>query len=254
MVGTGCTTYDEVPYESNPFNQTHPDRLAVIGHLLGLRVASPKKCRVLEIGCAAGGNLIPMAYQLPGSQFVGIDLSKVQVDEGLETVKALGLTNIDLKQLSILDVTPALGKFDYILCHEVYSWVPNTVQKKILEIRVYSLNPQEIAYISNIAYFGWHRRGDAQEETFWTGHHYLRKHAEWLKYTNYRRQGTPIAGGVTEAACETVFAGRLKRSGITWSREGGQVILEIRLLVLSRVWPTTHQAYLASRPNREKAA
>ena len=63
-----------------------------------------------------------------------------------------------------------------------------------------------------------------------------------------------IGSGVTETACETVFAERLKRSGMTWSREGGQVILDLRVLVLSRVWPTAHQAYLASRPNPQKAA
>ena len=132
--------------------------------------------------------------------------------------------------------------------------MPPPVQQKILEIRMFSLNPQEIAYIRITTYSDWHRRGEAQEETNWTGHHYLRQHAGWMKYTNFRRQETSIGSGVTEAACETVFAERLKRSGITWSREGGQVILDLRVLVLSRVWPTTHQAYLASRPNREKAA
>jgi hypothetical protein len=99
----------------------------------------------------------------------------------------------------------------------------------------------------------WHynngpRRTKAGEELFWKGYHYLRRHAAWMKYAQYRRQGMPIGSGVTEAACKTVFAERLKRSGMTWSRAGGQVIVDLRTLVLSGVWQPTHAAYVASRP------
>ncbi len=99
----------------------------------------------------------------------------------------------------------------------------------------------------------WHyhhgpRRGQAREALFWKGYRYLRKHAPWMRYEQYRRQGLPIGSGVTEAACKTVFAERLKRSGMTWGRGGGQVIVDLRILVLSGVWPQTHTAYLASRP------
>jgi hypothetical protein len=71
-----------------------------------------------------------------------------------------------------------------------------------------------------------------------------------MKYAQYRRQGLPIGSGVTEAACKTVFAERLKRSGMTWGREGGQVIVDLRILVLSGVWPPTHAAYLGSRQGK----
>lgn len=56
-----------------------------------------------------------------------------------------------------------------------------------------------------------------------------------MKYAAYRRQGMPIGSGVTEAACKTVFTERLKRWGMTWSHEGGQVILDLRVLVLSAI-------------------
>jgi len=87
----------------------------------------------------------------------------------------------------------------------------------------------------------------AGAELFWTAYRYLRKHAVWMKYTTYRSRGMPIGSGVTEAACKTVFAERLKRSGMTWSCVGGQVILDLRVLVLSRVWNQAHQSYLASQ-------
>ena len=81
---SSATSYDEVPYASNPFAQTHPSRLYAIGTLFGLKPAPPQKCRVLELACAGGGNLIPMADYLPDSEFVGIDLSGKQIAEGLQ--------------------------------------------------------------------------------------------------------------------------------------------------------------------------
>jgi len=87
-----------------------------------------------------------------------------------------------------------------------------------------------------------------QRAEYWKAYRYLRKHAVWMKYSQYRRQGMPIGSGVTEAACKTVFAERLKRSGMTWKHAGGQVILDLRVLVLSAVWHVAHKAYLGSKP------
>lgn len=69
-----------------------------------------------------------------------------------------------------------------------------------------------------------------------------------MKYSQYRGQRMPIGSGVTEAACKTVFTERLKRSGMTWGHEGGQIILDLRVLVLSKVWNKAHDGYLRSRP------
>ena len=99
----------------------------------------------------------------------------------------------------------------------------------------------------------WHynngrKRTKTGEKMFWKAYRYLRKHAVWMKYAEYRRHGLPIGSGVTEAACKTVFAERLKRSGMTWSRAGGQVIVDLRVLVLSKVWSQAHQTYLTTLP------
>jgi len=153
------TSYDEVPYEGHPFPQTHPNRLATLATLLGLKPAPVGHCRVLELGCANGGNLIPMAFGLPESSFVGIDLSASQVAEGVRTIDALGLKNIELRHLSILDVSEALGRFDYLICHGVYSWVPAAVQDKILDVCAKNLQPEGVAYVSYNTLPGWHMRG-----------------------------------------------------------------------------------------------
>lgn len=154
-----ASSYDEVPYESHPFAQTHPSRLFVVGTLFGMRPTPVHRCRVLELGAASGGNLIPMADSLPESEFVGIDLSSRQVAEGLELIRQLGLKNITLKAASILDVDESYGMFDYIICHGVFSWVPTEVQEKIFEICATRMNPNGIAYISYNTYPGWHMRG-----------------------------------------------------------------------------------------------
>lgn len=54
------TSYDRVPYKSHPFRQSHPDRLAVIATLHGMSPIPIERARVLELGSASGGNLVPV--------------------------------------------------------------------------------------------------------------------------------------------------------------------------------------------------
>lgn len=153
------TSYDDLPYPGLPYGQTHPDRLATIATLLGLAPASAERCRVLEIGCGSGGNLIPMALGLPQSSFLGIDISASEIARGCTAVQAIGLSNIEMRQLSVVDVDDGLGAFDYILCHGVYSWVPAPVRAKILALYAHHLTPNGIGYISYNCYPGWHLSG-----------------------------------------------------------------------------------------------
>ncbi len=152
-------TYDETPYPSAPYPQTHPSHLAVIGRLFGMQPSDPANCRVLELGCADAGNLIPMAANLPDVEFVGVDISSRHIADGQELIDQLGLTNIRLLRQSILDIGPSLGVFDYIIAHGVFSWVPAAVQEKILEICRQQLAAQGIAFISYNTYPGWCLRG-----------------------------------------------------------------------------------------------
>jgi len=77
---------------------------------------------------------------------------------------------------------------------------------------------------------------------------YLKKRSHWMCYKHYRSQRLPIGSGVTEAACKTVFTQRLKRSGMSWTVSGGQVIVDLRVIWLSGIWDQVHQAYLTSKP------
>jgi methyltransferase-like protein/cyclopropane fatty-acyl-phospholipid synthase-like methyltransferase len=155
--------YDAVPYPSLSYSQSHPDRLATVARLVGMNPAPVTQCRVLEVGCASGGNLIPMAEQLPHSKFVGIDLSARQIALGQEAVHALGFQNVTLKQLDLMDADESLGEFDYIIAHGVFSWVPRRAQEKLLELCRRNLAPQGVAYISYNVYPGWRLLGAARE-------------------------------------------------------------------------------------------
>ncbi|HEV3386835.1 MAG TPA: class I SAM-dependent methyltransferase, partial [Gemmata sp.] len=154
-----ANSYDEVPYECHPYPQTHPSRLATIATLFGLSPPPVDNCRVLELGCAGGGNLIPMAEALPESSFVGVDLSLRQIGDGETIVRNLGLMNISLRHASIADVDESYGMFDYVICHGVFSWVPQSTQRKILDISAKCLTPNGVAYVSYNTYPGWHMRG-----------------------------------------------------------------------------------------------
>lgn len=152
-------SYDEMPYTDLPFMQTHPGRLAALAQLFGMRTPAVESCRVLELGCAGGGNLIPMAIALPDARLLGIDLSARQIEQGQQIIAALGLTNIELRHADIAGVDAAYGEFDYIVSHGIYSWVPAPVREKLLSICRENLVPDGVAYVSYNTLPGWGIRG-----------------------------------------------------------------------------------------------
>ena len=87
-----------------------------------------------------------------------------------------------------------------------------------------------------------------QAKTYTKAYGYLKKRTQWMRYQSYKRQQLPLGSGITEAACKIVFTQRLKRSGMSWTIEGGQVILDLRVIWLSGVWDEVHGHYLASKP------
>jgi SAM-dependent methyltransferase len=148
--------YDEAPYESYAHPQSAPGQLAAIAWAFGLDPPDVTRSRVLEIGCSGAGNLIPFAATHPLARTVGVDLSHVHIDQGRRRVHALGLENIELIQSDIahLDLA-AMGKFDFIICHGVYSWVPDEVQDAILAACGQLLSSAGVAYVSYNTYPGW---------------------------------------------------------------------------------------------------
>jgi hypothetical protein len=87
-----------------------------------------------------------------------------------------------------------------------------------------------------------------QAKLYNQAYRYIKTRTQWMRYQSYQRQKLPRGSGITEAACKVVFTQRLKRSGMSWTIAGGQVILDLRVIRLSRVWDDVHRRYLASKP------
>jgi methyltransferase-like protein/cyclopropane fatty-acyl-phospholipid synthase-like methyltransferase len=148
-------SYDVTQYTSHPYAQSHPEHLSLLGEMFGLKPKPWKKARILELGCAAGGNIIPLAMEAPEAEIVGIDLSKLQIDDGQIQVKELGLTNVKLEHRSIMDINKDDGLFDYVIAHGVWSWVPEAVRQQIFGIIRNNMSDQGVAYVSYNTFPGW---------------------------------------------------------------------------------------------------
>ncbi len=81
----------------------------------------------------------------------------------------------------------------------------------------------------------------AQERTFFS------RNRHRMTYASFRRRGLPIGNGPVEAACKTLVKTRLCRSGMRWSRVGGQRILSLRTYVKSQRWDRFWHHYLRLR-------
>ena len=150
--------YDQVSYRTFPRRQTHPDRLAAIARFFGMTPAPVTACRVLEIGCGNGANLIPLAYYLPESRFTGIDLAAAPVGAACAMADELGLSNIDLRVADLRDLDEEAGEFDFIFAHGLYSWIPEDVRDRLLAVCRERLAPEGVAFVSYNVYPGRYPR------------------------------------------------------------------------------------------------
>jgi len=151
-------SYDQVAYPAFPYPNTHPDRLAVMAALHGITPAGVEQCRVLEIACNEGANLIPMAYAIPKGEFVGFDLAQGPVERGQKRIRDLGLKNVRIFESDLLSVGVELGRFDYIIAQGLYSWVAKEVRDRLMALCGELLEPNGIAFVSYNALPGGHLR------------------------------------------------------------------------------------------------
>lgn len=86
---------------------------------------------------------------------------------------------------------------------------------------------------------------------FRKAYNYIRRRTRVMQYYEYRKLHLPIGSGVTEAACKTIFAQRLKLSGMRWGKEGAQVILDLRVVLLSGIWERAYREHLRLRGAEE---
>lgn len=140
--------YDQLPYNSKAIPQAHPSKLAAVARLFGVHAQEPSSCRLLDVGCADGAHLLPLALEFPEAQFVGIDLSAEQVACGNRAIAALGLKNIRLHcaDFSKHDFGP--DGFDYVIAHGLYSWIPMETRLNLLRSVRSWIGTTGIGYLS----------------------------------------------------------------------------------------------------------
>ncbi|MEO6786281.1 MAG: methyltransferase domain-containing protein, partial [Chthoniobacteraceae bacterium] len=140
--------YDAAPYRHGAVPDSHPARVGAIARLLGIPAVPPDRCRVLELGCGEGMNLLPLAERFPKSEFVGVDFSAKQIATAEAARAACGIGNARFVFADLRTWKRDGGTFDYVIAHGVYSWVTEEVRERLLALCAEALSPCGVAYVS----------------------------------------------------------------------------------------------------------
>ena len=118
------STYDNIFFKSKLHRGRHIESIYTQCLLKGIQLEIPHNSKILEIGCATGHALFPMAIEYPQARFVGVDPSESQINEAKSICNKLDVNNIEFRCGTAENVLSGTEKFDYILCHGVISWIP----------------------------------------------------------------------------------------------------------------------------------
>ena len=135
-------------------------RLAVSARFSGLqRLPLPEQCRVYEFGCASGQNLLPLAARYPRSEFTGFDYSDTAIRAAREAAREAGLDNIRFEIADLEHWRPSHA-CDYLIVHGVFSWVPDAVKTRVMDLCGQVLSENGVVCISYNTLPGWSLRRD----------------------------------------------------------------------------------------------
>lgn len=65
---------------------------------------------------------------------------------------------------------------------------------------------------------------------------YFQNNGHRMNYPQFRSRGLFVGSGVVEAGCRTVIASRLKQSGMFWSVQGANQVLQVRTTLKNGYW------------------
>lgn len=164
-----------VKYDAVCSLYTHPRQLAASALLAGFQPEPTETSRILELGCAIGGNLTPIAASLPQSTCLGIDPFTEQIQLARLRSRDAGINNVTYLPLGVSDIDQIEGEFDYIIAHGLFSWISDQHREDTLKLCRDKLSPRGIAYISYNTYPGWHQRDLVRHLLRWQKKHYERR-------------------------------------------------------------------------------
>ena len=152
--------YDELPYCAFPVEWTAPERLALASLLHGGPRLPLERYRVLELGCANGANLLPMAWYRQHAEFTGLDSSARQIALASDSRDKLDLKNLHFVRGDFRSAMNQLeGPYDIIMAHGVFSWIADDARDAMLELCSTLLAPGGLLYLNYNARPGWTVRG-----------------------------------------------------------------------------------------------
>ena len=144
------------PAMSHPLSD--PAVTAVAARLGGLTTVHPRRARILEIGCASGHNLLPLASRWPQSEWIGMDLTHTAITAARQLAAEAGIDNATFHAADLREFDPGGQPFDYIIAHGFFSWVPDEAKLALLDFCRRHLAPAGIATISFNLAAGWAHR------------------------------------------------------------------------------------------------
>ena len=69
-----------------------------------------------------------------------------------------------------------------------------------------------------------------------------------MRYDEYLARGWPIASGPVEGACKNLIKDRMERSGMRWTEEMAEAIVQLRAIYLSGDFDRYWSFHIAKRP------
>ena len=142
------------PYTSDSFPQSAPGHLAAIAHLFGLETPEVP-------GPACSKSAVRQGEPHPFAAAHPQRVSSVSICRRCRSTKGAPAYRPWARQLELLRAISrrmdldALGQFDFVIAHGVYSWVPAEVQDALLSAFRRLLASEGVAYVSYNVYPGW---------------------------------------------------------------------------------------------------
>lgn len=147
--------------------------------------------------------------------------------------------------IDLLHVTPRLWKAAHVFHTQGSKDASKFVRKRVLKV----LNGEVKAVIKGLKRMatcsGIKGKKLQQLKNVWE---YFEGHRERMKYDQYLAEGYPIATGVIEGACRHLVKDRLERSGMRWTMDGAQALLDLRSIHIGEQW----RAFQEFRIQRER--
>ena len=79
---------------------------------------------------------------------------------------------------------------------------------------------------------------------------YFAKRADNMRYADLLRDNMIIGSGLVEAAVKRLITLRMKRTGATWSEDGGDAVIALRSIRLSGLWNHAWQIHVQNEKDR----